>query len=155
VTYFHMTPSPVGDLLLLSDGDALTGLYLNGTRPPADAVVDAEPFGQAVAELAAYFAGTLTTFTVSLAPRGTPFQVATWELLRGIPFGETISYAEQARRLGRPTASRAVGAANGKNPLCLVLPCHRVIGANGSLTGYGGGLPRKKWMLDFEARAGL
>ncbi len=152
MTYFTTTPSPVGDLLLTSDGVALTGLSLNGATPPADAVEDAGPFAEVVAELEAYFAGELTAFTVPVAPRGTPFQERVWAALLTIPHGTTISYGEQARRLGVPNASRAVGAANGRNPVSIVVPCHRVIGGSGALTGYGGGLERKKWLLDFEAQ---
>jgi len=152
VTCFTRLDSPVGDLLLTSDGIALTGLYLNDATPPAGAVEDAGPFAAVLAELAAYFAGGLTAFTVPVAPRGTPFQVRVWSALVGIPHGTTISYGEQARRLGVPNASRAVGAANGRNPVSIVVPCHRVIGGNGALTGYGGGLARKKWLLDFEAQ---
>ena len=152
MTYFTKTPSPVGDLLLTSDGVALTGLYLNGATPPAGAVEDAARFGEVIAELAAYFAGDLTAFTVPVAPRGTPFQERVWAALPSIPHGTTISYGEQARRLGVPNASRAVGAANGRNPVSIVVPCHRVIGGNGALTGYGGGIERKKWLLDFEAQ---
>ena len=152
MTYFTTTASPVGGLLLTSDGVALTGLYLHGATPPAGAVEDAAPFAAVLAELDAYFKGELTAFTVPVAPRGTPFQMKVWAALLAIPHGTTISYGEQARRLGVPNASRAVGAANGRNPVSIVVPCHRVIGGNGSLTGYGGGLERKKWLLDFEAQ---
>ena len=150
--YFTTTASPVGELLLTGDGVSLTGLYWNDAVPPDGAVEDATPFAAVLAELAAYFAGDLTAFTVPVAPRGTPFQVKAWAALAGIPHGETISYGEQARRLGVPNASRAVGAANGRNPVSIVVPCHRVIGGDGSLTGYGGGVERKKWLLDFEAQ---
>ena len=152
MTYFTTTASPVGELLLTGDGVALTGLDWDGPTPPAGAVEDAGPFAAVLAELDAYFAGQLTAFTVPVAPRGTPFQTRVWAALVGIPHGTTISYGEQARRLGVPNASRAVGAANGRNPVSIVVPCHRVIGGNGSLTGYGGGLERKKWLLDFEAQ---
>lgn len=152
MTYYTTTASPVGELLLTSDGVVLTGLYLNDTAPPSGAVEDAARFAEVIAELAAYFAGALTAFTVPVAPRGTPFQERVWAALLSIPHGTTISYGEQARRLGVPNASRAVGAANGRNPVSIVVPCHRVIGGNGALTGYGGGIERKKWLLDFEAQ---
>ena len=102
------------------------------------------------AQLEEYFAGSRRTFAVDFALRGTPFQRRVWEELCRIPYGETISYAELARRIGRPTAVRAVGLANGANPIAIVVPCHRVIGANGTLTGYGGGLPTKRYLLDLE-----
>ncbi len=152
MTYFTTTASPVGELLLTGDGVALTGVYWNNATPPAGAVSDGGPFAAVLAELDAYFQGELTAFTVPVAPRGTPFQTRVWAALVGIPHGTTISYGEQARRLGVPNASRAVGAANGRNPVSIVVPCHRVIGGNGALTGYGGGLERKKWLLDFEAQ---
>ena len=152
MTYFTATASPVGKLILTGDGVNLTGLYWNDATPPAGAAEDAGPFAAVLAELDAYFAGELTAFTVPVAPHGTPFQVKAWAALVGIPHGTTISYGEQARRLGVPNASRAVGAANGRNPVSIVVPCHRVVGGNGSLTGYGGGLERKKWLLDFEAQ---
>ena len=103
-------------------------------------------------ELAEYFAGRRRDFTIELAPRGTPFQLAVWEELRRIPYGGTISYSELARRIGRPSAIRAVGAANGANPIPVIIPCHRVIGANGTLTGYGGGIERKQWLLALEGQ---
>jgi methylated-DNA-[protein]-cysteine S-methyltransferase len=105
---------------------------------------------RAAEQLAEYFAGERRDFDLPLAPRGTSFQVAVWRALEQIPFGATCSYGELARVVGRPSASRAVGAANGQNPLAIILPCHRVIGANGDLTGYGGGLPLKRWLLDHE-----
>ena len=107
-------------------------------------------FEAAIAELREYFAGERRTFTVPLAPAGTPFQLRVWRALLEIPYGETTSYGELAQRLGQPTASRAVGLANGSNPIPVIIPCHRVIGANGSLTGYGGGLPIKQRLLALE-----
>src|SRR5690606_32152543 len=101
-------------------------------------------------QLDAYFRGTLRTFDLPLAPQGTPFQQTVWEALRHIPYGQTVSYGELARRVGRPAAVRAVGLANGSNPIAIVIPCHRVIGANGTLTGYGGGLPTKQALLALE-----
>jgi methylated-DNA-[protein]-cysteine S-methyltransferase len=117
-----------------------------GFRPPSTAN------RQLVAQLREYFAGTRKDFDLELAPRGTPFQLAVWEELRRIPFGDTITYAELAFRIGRPSAVRAVGAANGANPIPVIVPCHRVIGSNGTLTGYGGGIERKQFLLALEGR---
>jgi methylated-DNA-[protein]-cysteine S-methyltransferase len=103
-------------------------------------------------QLAEYFSGTRKTFDFPLAPKGTPFQLAVWHALLEIPYGDTISYAELARRIGKPSAVRAVGAANGANPIPVIIPCHRVIGSNGTLTGYGGGIERKQWLLAHEGR---
>jgi methylated-DNA-[protein]-cysteine S-methyltransferase len=103
-------------------------------------------------QLAEYFSGKRTVFALDLAPRGTPFQLAVWNALLEIPYGDTISYAELARRIGKPSAVRAVGAANGANPIPIIIPCHRVIGSNGTLTGYGGGIERKQWLLALEGR---
>ena len=110
-----------------------------------------EPFRDAVSQLDAYFAGERREFDLALAPEGTSFQRLVWSALTRIPYGETVSYAELARRLGRPFATRAVGAANGRNPIPIIIPCHRVIGSDGSLTGYGGGLTIKRRLLDLEA----
>jgi methylated-DNA-[protein]-cysteine S-methyltransferase len=146
--------SPIGTIDLLASGDALVAVLFPGPRPPG---LGAHPgslpvLQRAREQLAAYFAGDLRTFDLLLAPRGTEFQRAVWRALAEIPFGATRSYAEIAAAIGRPGASRAVGAANGRNPLAILLPCHRVIGADGSLTGYGGGLPRKEWLLHHERR---
>ena len=103
-----------------------------------------------MAQLSEYFAGERRTFDLVLTPHGTPFQLAAWQVLRTIPYGETMTYGEQAVAMGRPRAVRAVGGANGRNPLAIVVPCHRVIGAGGQLTGYASGLERKRWLLDFE-----
>jgi len=147
-------PSPVGDLLLLSDGEALSGLYLDGARHAAEIPAGARPddgaLGEAANQLAEYFAGERFAFSLSVAPVGTEFQRRVWRALVAIPYGATCSYGEIAAEIGRPTASRAVGAANGRNPISIIVPCHRVIGASGSLTGYGGGLERKAILLDFE-----
>ncbi len=157
MTYYTHFASPVGPMLLVSNGVGLTGLYMAQYRygeevgeawSPED---DALPFRETVRQLAAYFEGTLTEFSLPLAMRGTPFQQRVWKELQAIPYGTTISYGELARRIGNPNASRAVGLANGHNPISLIVPCHRVIGANGKLTGYGGGLPRKAALLAFES----
>lgn len=120
---------------------------------PALADIAAEPsaFRDVADQLAAYFAGELTEFDLALDPSGTPFQLTVWAALRTIPYGQTRSYADIARQIGSPTASRAVGLANGRNPISIIVPCHRVIGANGSLTGYGGGIERKRALLDLES----
>lgn len=146
--------SPVGPLLLAGDADSLHFLSFPGGpkafgRQPSW-TEDAAPFREAKAQLAAYFAGELRAFDLPLTLHGTAFQQRVWRALAEIPFGETQSYGELARRLGLPRASRAVGAANGANPLPIVLPCHRVIGANGSLTGFGGGLETKRFLLRLE-----
>jgi methylated-DNA-[protein]-cysteine S-methyltransferase len=148
--------SPVGDLLLTSDGEALTGLLLprhDGSPAPFPEMGwrrDDAAMRSVHDQLHAYFAGELHTFDVPLRMAGTPFQRLAWEELLRIPFGTTISYADQARRIGRPGAARAIGAANGRNPIAIVVPCHRVIGSNGTLTGYGGGLDLKEWLLEHE-----
>jgi methylated-DNA-[protein]-cysteine S-methyltransferase len=149
-------PSPIGPLLLAGTADALELVGLPAGRdavePRADWIESAAPFRDAVRQLEAYFAGTLRRFDLALAPAGTPFQQRVWRALREIPYGHTISYGELARRLGRPAAVRAVGAANGRNPLAIVVPCHRVIGSDGRLVGYGGGLPTKAALLELERR---
>jgi len=148
--YTTLHPSPVGDILLGADGEGrLTDLYL---RHDVSEAGDG-PFDAAREQLDAYFAGELTDFDLPLAPHGTPFQLRVWDELTRIPFAETISYKELALRLGDIKLVRAVGLANGRNPLSIVIPCHRVIGADGTLVGYGGGLERKRWLLDHEAVA--
>jgi methylated-DNA-[protein]-cysteine S-methyltransferase len=146
--------SPVGPLTLVAHDGALSGLYMAGQRyRPADATFGPEDpslFGAAATQLAEYFAGTRTTFDLPLDLIGTPFQRTVWHALREIPYGETVSYGELAQRLGRPSAARAVGLANGRNPIGIIVPCHRVVGSSGDLTGYGGGLARKRHLLDFE-----
>jgi len=155
-TYYAYVDSPIDPLLITTDGRSLTRLYMdahkNGeTVKPAWVLNDEHPVLRETArQLAAYFAGDLTDFDLPLAPAGTGFQQRVWKELLAIGYGETQSYGEVARRLGEPNASRAVGLANGSNPISIVIPCHRVIGANGKLTGYGGGLPRKAALLDFE-----
>ena len=147
--------SPIGPLTLTGDGEALSGLYMDVPGRPAPvspgAIRDDSAFAAARDQLAAYFAGELRAFDLRLALRGTPFQLEVWEALQAIPYGATVSYGELARRLGRPAASRAVGLANGRNPVSIVVPCHRVIGSGGALTGYGGGLDRKRRLLELEA----
>ncbi|MGA6222342.1 methylated-DNA--[protein]-cysteine S-methyltransferase [Streptomyces umbrinus] len=146
--------SPYGPLTLVATDGVLSGLYMTDQRhrPPEETFGDPDdtPFTETIDELRAYFAGELKEFTVQLHLDGTPFQRSVWAQLRKIPYGETRSYGELADALGNPNASRAVGLANGKNPLGIIVPCHRVVGANGSLTGYGGGLERKRQLLDFE-----
>jgi len=145
--YTTLHPSPVGDILLRADEEGrLTELFL---RHDGATVTD-WPFDAVREQLDAYFAGELERFDVPLAVHGTSFQKRVWEQLTRIPFGETISYSELARRMGDPKLVRAVGVANGRNPISIVIPCHRVIGADGSLVGYGGGLERKKWLLEHE-----
>jgi methylated-DNA-[protein]-cysteine S-methyltransferase len=147
--------SPIGPLTLHSNGAAITGLEFDDPKYPlADAPRgDDSVLEQARRELDEYFAGKRTAFTVPTAAHGTPFQRRAWGALRKIPYGSTRTYGEQAAAIGSPRASRAVGLANGRNPIAIIVPCHRVIGANGSLTGFGGGLPRKQFLLDLERRA--
>jgi methylated-DNA-[protein]-cysteine S-methyltransferase len=149
--------SPLGPLLLVGDGRALRGLHMVEGRRPVTARGDwtpaTEPFDHVRAQLEEYFAGRRTSFDVPLAMGGTPFQRSVWHALLEIPYGETTSYGELARRLGQPAAARAVGLANGSNPIAVIVPCHRVIGANGKLTGYGGGMDRKRILLDLERGA--
>jgi methylated-DNA-[protein]-cysteine S-methyltransferase len=150
--YYTYLSSPIGDLLLTGDGRALTGLYMGQDARP-DWVRDDGQFARAASQLQAYFADELQRFDLALAAAGTAFQQKVWRALRDIPFGETRSYGEIARAIGSPTASRAVGMANGRNPISIIVPCHRVIGADGSLTGYGGGIERKRWLLGHEGAA--
>jgi methylated-DNA-[protein]-cysteine S-methyltransferase len=148
--------SPIGELLLTGDGHALDGLYMQaGRRKKIHSEWERadEPFAAVARQLDEYFAGERREFDVPLALNGPPFQRQAWHALREIPYGETVSYGEQARRIGQPDAARAVGAANGQNPIAVIVPCHRVIGADGSLTGFGGGLERKRLLLDLEADA--
>jgi methylated-DNA-[protein]-cysteine S-methyltransferase len=157
--YYTDYNSPIGPLLLMSDGRALTGLHTDSDKHrPAIAADwvrddDAAPFARVRAQLDAYFEGRLTEFDLPLNPQGTAFQLQVWKQLCDIPFGETISYAELARRIGKPKAARAVGMANSRNPISIIVPCHRVIGADNSLTGYAGGLERKRALLVHEIPA--
>lgn len=154
--FFCTTESPIGRLTLVSNGESLTGLYMEahkGAPEGAQAWIyneSAEPFALAKRELSQYFAGNLKKFSVPFMLKGTDFQIKVWHELTNIPFGEVISYAELARRIDNPKACRAVGLANGRNPVSIIVPCHRVIGASGKLTGYGGGLPRKEKLLELE-----
>lgn len=156
-TCYTTFASPIGTLLLMSDGASLVGVHTDSDRYRPAVRVDwvrddtAMPFPQAHEELRAYFDGRLTAFDLPLAPQGTAFQLTVWQALRAIPFGRTISYGELARRIGRPQASRAVGHSNARNPIAIIVPCHRVIGADRSLTGYAGGLERKRALLMHEA----
>jgi methylated-DNA-[protein]-cysteine S-methyltransferase len=154
--YYDYFDSPVGKLLLVMKPKGLAHIYFENCRYGIDIDPewkrDAKPFADVRSQLTGYFAGTLKEFDLPLAPAGTPFQLAVWRELLTIPYGDTTSYGDIARRVADVSASRAVGAANGQNPLSIVVPCHRVIGANGTLTGYGGGLPRKKFLLDLEQR---
>jgi len=147
--------SPIGRLLLTSDGTALTGLYMEPSRKAQSTdgwCEDAAgaPLAQALRQLSEYFAGTRREFDLPLRMQGTGFQQRVWRELTEIPYGQTWSYGELAKRIDNPSASRAVGLANGRNPISVIVPCHRVIGADGSLTGYGGGLERKRWLLAHE-----
>jgi len=150
--YFATVPSPIGSLLLVSDGEALTALEMEPHRPEVagGARPDTGPLRAVIEQLEAYFAGDRTDFDLPLRPHGTEFQRRVWAGLVAIPYGRTTSYGALATELGNPTASRAVGLANGRNPIAVIIPCHRVIGADGSLTGYGGGLDRKRWLLGHE-----
>jgi len=146
--------SPIGDILVVADDVGLRELHLPGSFAPRADVSAGGPAADTLArvrrQLDAYFAGELTEFDLPLAPSGTAFQLQVWQALADIPYAKTESYGSVAARIGNPKASRAVGMANNKNPLAIVLPCHRVIGANGSLVGYGGGLPMKDWLLQHE-----
>ncbi|AIS01377.1 methylated-DNA--[protein]-cysteine S-methyltransferase [Streptomyces glaucescens] len=151
--------SPYGPLTLVADDGVLCGVYMEDQRhrPPEETFGsrDQRPFAEAEEQLEAYFAGRLTEFTLPLRLHGTPFQRRVWEHLRTIPYGETRTYGRLAAALGNPRASRAVGLANGRNPIGIIIPCHRVVGTDGSLTGYGGGLARKQRLLDFESGTAL
>jgi methylated-DNA-[protein]-cysteine S-methyltransferase len=154
--------SPIEPMTLVSSSEGLRAvLWSNDVdrsrtrdRVRLDGWVEgaSEVLHEAVQQLDGYFAGTLRTFDLPLDPAGTEFQVAVWRALAEVPYGETTSYGKQAANLGRPTAVRAVAAANGRNPLSIVLPCHRIVGADGSLTGFAAGIPAKKWLLDHESR---
>jgi methylated-DNA-[protein]-cysteine S-methyltransferase len=159
-TFYHYLESPIDPLLLVSDGEALTGLYMDAHKygPTINDKArgeewrkDASLFTAVVEQLMAYFAGDLRVFNLPLRPKGTHFQQSVWRGLCEIPYARTISYKTLADNIAAPAAVRAVGLANGKNPISIIIPCHRVIGANGKLVGYGGGLNRKQWLLAHEA----
>jgi methylated-DNA-[protein]-cysteine S-methyltransferase len=146
--------SPIGELLLLGEECVLRGLYMQEGRKPMPIASAwrqaAEPFRNVITQLQEYFAGARSVFEVPLLMEGTPFERRVWRALQDIPYGATVTYGEVARRIDEPSAARAVGLANGRNPVSVIVPCHRVIGANGTLTGYGGGLERKRALLDLE-----
>jgi methylated-DNA-[protein]-cysteine S-methyltransferase len=161
--YRTTMPSPVGELTLVADDTALRQIWFSSeAHPPHGHATDADRdvidvevgdhpvLALATRQLAEYFAGSRTEFDIPLAPAGTPFQLQAWSVLRSIPFGATMSYGEQAAELGDRRRARAVGAANGRNPIPIIVPCHRVVGANGHLTGFGGGIDAKAWLLDHE-----
>jgi methylated-DNA-[protein]-cysteine S-methyltransferase len=160
--HFHThLESPIGPLTLTCDSAGLSGVYMEGHRSgkrvgpvprPIDSVEGHPLLIEAKAQLGEYFAGERETFDLPLSLQGTPFQRQVWKALQEIPFGKTWSYGQLALRLGRPTASRAVGMANSRNPVSIVVPCHRVVGSGGALTGYAGGLERKRWLLELEAQ---
>ena len=150
--------SPLGPLTLVATGGALCGLFLDGQRhrpvPGTFGDPDRGPLDEVASQLEEYFAGVRTRFDLRLSLQGTPFQQRVWRELVDIPFGTTASYGEIATRIGQTGAARAVGLANGRNPVSIVVPCHRVVGSAGALTGYGGGIERKQLLLDFERRVG-
>ena len=152
-------PSPIGELTIVADDDAIVSIRFDTERDRrqpdvvgADEPADHPVLRTAVTQLAEYFRGERTEFDLPLAPAGTPFQLDAWQALRTIPFGTTISYGEQAAVMGDRRKARAVGAANGRNPIPIVVPCHRVVGSNGHLTGFAGGIDNKAWLLDHELR---
>lgn len=151
MTSYTILDSPLGELLVLGAGDAVTGLW---TTPRGDLVAGARrddgAFRATAAQLDEYFAGERTAFDLPLAAAGTAFQRRVWAQLRRIPYGETTTYGQLAQRIGRPGCARAVGHANGRNPIAILVPCHRVIGRDGTLTGYAGGLRRKRALLELE-----
>lgn len=154
ITAHTTVDSPIGALTLVATDGVLSGIHMveQRHRPATESFgsADATLFDDAAQQLKEYFAGTRTSFDLPLHLAGTPFQQTVWQALCDIPYGETVSYGALAARIGRPTAARAVGMANGRNPISIVVPCHRVIGSTGGLTGYGGGVPRKRFLLDLE-----
>ncbi len=152
--FYDLFRSPVGELLLVGDHQVLKVLsFQDGKHPEAidpQWKKNRQAFNHVILQLQEYFKGRLTKFSVKLSPDGTDFQKKVWKALRTIPYGETVSYGDIAKQIGNPHASRAVGAANGQNPISIIVPCHRVIGANGKLVGYGGGLPIKQTLLSLE-----
>jgi len=159
IVYFDRVPTPLGGMVLASDGDALSGAWFDGQRyqpqigPAWQRQPDLPVLRRAAAELAEYFAGQRVAFDVPLAPVGTPFQHDVWRAIAGVPYGATIAYRDLAARAGRPESIRAAGTATGRNPLSIIVPCHRIVGADGALTGYAGGLARKRALLALEHAA--
>ena len=156
IRYAHA--SPIGDLTIYADDTHITGLYFEDPKyPPREEAREGsnKVVTEARRQLDKYFAGKLREFDLPLKPEGTDFQLKVWKKLSTIPYGVTWSYGDLAKKLGAPQASRAVGAANGRNPIPVIVPCHRVIGANGTLTGFGGGIPRKKFLLELEGRTAI
>jgi len=155
MTQYTMMPSPVGELLLAGSADALEVIGFSIGHKARSAELEWEradqPFRRVRKQLEEYFAGARQVFEVDLKPAATPFQASVLAELQNIPYGKTCSYLEIAQALGKPKAARAVGTANGNNPIPIIIPCHRVVGSNGSLTGFGGGLPNKRLLLDLEA----
>lgn len=151
--YFMSVSTPLEELILIGSDDGLREILWQDSEIPSAVVAgSSDVLDESARQLHAYFAGDLEKFDLPLDLAGTDFQLLAWRSLAEVPYGATISYAQQAHRIGRPSAARAVGAANGRNPVPIVLPCHRIVGANGSLVGFGGGLDRKAWLLDHEAR---
>lgn len=155
VVSYCIVRSPVGRILLAGNARALTHLSFQDGRHPTEPdpgwIYAEKPFQRPIRQLEEYFSGKRKTFTITLAPQGTPFQQRVWQALRAIPYGQTQSYGQIAKAVGKPSASRAVGAANGQNPISIIVPCHRVIGSNGKLVGYGGGLSIKETLLAHES----
>ncbi len=155
ICYYDTQASPIGRLLLTASDRGLTGVLMQdadgGPQPHSGWIHDPRRLANAATQLRRYFDGELRDFDLPLDLRGTPFQLEVWNALRDIPYAATASYGDIARAISRPNAVRAVGAANGRNPVAIIVPCHRVIGADGSLTGYGGGLPRKQFLLQHES----
>lgn len=156
MTYRTMIPSPLGPILLTADDCGLSGIHFmegkDSPTIPRNSIESPAPFAEAKRQLHAYFQGKLTSFDLPLSPHGTEFQRKVWRALSDIPYGTTISYGELAKRIGKPAAARAVGRANGCNPLPIVVPCHRVIGSDGRLVGYSSGLSIKEYLLNLEAK---
>ncbi len=155
MSYGVKMESPIGRLLITCTEAGITGLHMEPHPTHSAAGSRHALLDRARVQLQEYFAGTRTRFELPLAPQGTEFQQTVWKQLVKIPYGSTASYGEIANRVGNPKASRAVGAANGRNPISVIVPCHRVIGANGSLTGFGGGLERKQWLLEHERKVAV
>jgi methylated-DNA-[protein]-cysteine S-methyltransferase len=156
MTITRSVPSPVGELLLVGDGDAVRGLYFPDHKPAprlGATTTDDAAFADAVRQLDEWFSGERTEFELDIQFEGTDFQRAVWAALREIPYGETVTYGELATAAGRPGAARAIGHAVARNPLSIIVPCHRVVGSSGTLTGYAGGVDRKRELLDLEQRA--